>query len=450
MTSGHPAVSRPLWAGRALALVGVVLVAINLRTAVSALSPIFGAIEVDVPLGSLGIGLLGTLPPLCFAVFGLLTPLFQRRLRLESLVIVALVVMVLGDLGRAFSGSYLMLVVSSIVTFGAMGTGNVLLPPLVKKYFPDRIGLVTSLYATAMALFSLFPPLVAVPVTDAAGWRVAVGLWAVFALAAMVPWVTLFVRERRRSEHPEHPTAGRIDASAPQSDGEAGDGQAGDGQAGDGEASAGKARDGAAIGRVWHSGLAWSLAIMFGFTALNAYAFFAWLPELLTDRAGVDAAQAGSLLALYAAVGIPMSLIVPVLAVRLKNIGLLVWFGVVCYIAGDLGLLLVPSVATWLWVALCGLGPLLFPLSLVLVNLRTRTQAGSVALSGFMQGLGYLIGASGPLVVGILHQNSGSWTGPLIFLTATIPVVLVAGLFVARPRMLEDGWHRGTRRTLDR
>ncbi|MCU1482741.1 MAG: transporter permease [Subtercola sp.] len=414
MTSAHTAVARPLWAGRALALVGVVLIAINLRTAVSALSPIFGAIEVDVPLGSLGIGLLGTLPPLCFALFGLLTPLFQRRLRLESLVIVALAAMVLGDLGRAFSGSYAMLVVSSIVTFGAMGTGNVLLPPLVKKYFPDRIGLVTSLYATAMALFSLFPPLVAVPVTDAAGWRAAVGLWAVFALAAMVPWIGLFVQERRRSEHP---TSHQIDRGAGQSDAEA-------------------------IGRVWRSGLAWSLAVMFGFTALNAYAFFAWLPELLTDRAGVDAAQAGSLLALYAAVGIPMSLIVPVLAVRLKNIGLLVWFGVVCYLAGDLGLLLAPSVATWLWVALCGLGPLLFPLSLVLVNLRTRTQAGSVALSGFMQGLGYLIGASGPLVVGILHQNSGSWTAPLIFITATIPVVLVAGLFVARPSMLEDGWHR--------
>jgi CP family cyanate transporter-like MFS transporter len=165
--SDGPVPARRLLAGRALAFVGIVLVAMNLRTAVAALSPIFGQISVDIPLSSLDVGIIGTLPPLCFALFGLLAPVFQRYLRVESLLIVALAAMVSGDVLRALSGSFPSLVLASALTFAGMGVGNVLLPPLVKKYFPDRIGLVTSLYATVMSVFSLLPPLTAVVTADA-------------------------------------------------------------------------------------------------------------------------------------------------------------------------------------------------------------------------------------------------------------------------------------------
>ena len=117
--------------------------------------------------------------------------------------------------------------------------------------------------------------------------------------------------------------------------------------------------------------------------------------------------------------GIPAGLLVPLLAARMKNVAILIYAGVAFFIVGYLGLILVPGTATWLWVAFAGLGPLLFPLCLVLINVRTRTHAGSVALSGFTQGLGYTLGALGPLAVGVLHQLTASWTIPLLFLTAT-------------------------------
>jgi CP family cyanate transporter-like MFS transporter len=110
----------------------------------------------------------------------------------------------------------------------------------------------------------------------------------------------------------------------------------------------------------------------------------------------------------------------------------------VSFAAGYLGLLLAPATATWLWVALIGTGPLLFPLTLVLVNLRTRTHSGSVALSGFVQSVGYLIVAIGPLAVGLLHEAFGGWTGPLLFLLATIVPAAIAGVVAARPRYFED------------
>ena len=399
---------RSLWAGRTLALLGIVLVAANLRTAVAALSPIVSQISTDVPLSPTAIGVLGMLPPVCFAFFGIFTPVYTRRLGLENVLVLALTAMLLGHLTRGLAGSLPVLVIGSVVTFAGLGVGNVLLPPLVKKYFPDRIGLVTSLYVTMLSLSTLFPPLIAVPVADAAGWRVSLGLWVLPVLVALVPWVTMFVRHRVQV------TPGTVVEEA----------------------------EPALVGRIWRSSIAWALAVVFAASSLNAYAMFAWLPQLLIDTAGVTSAQAGTLLSVYAAMGIPCALLIPWLTARMKNVAGLVYLGVAVFLLGDLGLLLAPGTLTWLWVVLAGLGPLLFPLVLVLINLRTRTHAGSVALSGFVQSVGYTLGALGPLSVALLHEITGGWTAPLLFLIGTALAITVAGAVIARPHLLEDDLER--------
>ncbi|MCU1440469.1 MAG: transporter [Rhodoglobus sp.] len=403
----------PRWAGRTLALVGVILAAANLRTAVAALSPIVAEVGRDIPLDSVGIGILGTLPPLCFAVFGLLTPLLRRRLHLEAILVAALAAITLGHLVRGIAPDYLALALGSTLTFAGMGVANVVLPPVVKKYFPDRVGALTSAYATVMAVSSLIPPLIAVPIADSAGWRVSLGLWAVFGVAALVPWVVLWVRERAAKAADDDLVVPQLPAVV--------------------------------VGRVWHSRLAWALALLFGMTSMNVYAAFAWLPQILRDVAGIGPVEAGALLALYAGVGIPLSLVLPVLTVRLRHIGPLVVVAAFAYTAGYGGLLVAPAAATWLWVGLAGVGSLLFPATLVLINLRTRTPGGAVALSGFTQGLGYLIGALGPVLVGVLHQVTGAWIAPLVFLLSTVAATVVTGMIVAKPRMLEDDWHPRTR-----
>jgi CP family cyanate transporter-like MFS transporter len=397
--------ARPLWRGRAIALVGILLIAANLRTAVAALSPIFAEIRAEFDVSSIGVGLLGMLPPVCFALFGLIAPRFTRRLSLEAVVLLALAVMLVGHLVRAAAGSFAVLAIGSAVTFAGMGVGNVLLPPLVKRYFPDRIGLVTSLYATVMSVSTLLPPLVAVPVADAAGWHVSVGMWALVTVLAILPWLRILVSHR-----PAHPDSDvEVETAQP-----------------------------AMAGRVWRSPLAWAMAVLFAVSSLNAYAMFAWLPQILHDVAGVPPLDAGALLSVYAGMGIPAGLLVPLLAARLRNVALLIYVAVAFFVVGYLGLILVPGTATWLWVALAGLGPLLFPLCLVLINLRTRTHAGSVALSGFTQGLGYTLGALGPLAVGVLHQLTASWTLALVVLTATALAAAIAGSIAARPHYLED------------
>ena len=394
---------RPLWAGRTLALLGIVLVAFNLRTAVASLAPILGQLEQEIPVSTTLVGLLGMLPPLCYAAFGIATPVVARRFGLEPSLIVALVALVAGLAGRGLAPSAWWLLAASTLTFAAIGVGNVLLPPLVKRYFPDRIGLLTTIFVTAMSVSTFVPPLVAVPLADAAGWRASLWVWAVVAMTAIVPWIALLVHPRRG-----------VAAELPE------------------EAEPGMLR------HALRSRLAWALAVVFSVSGFNAYALFAWLPSILEQTAGSTPAQAGALLSLYAAMGLPAGIAVPVLAERHGRVRSLIAVGVVSIVVGYAGLIVAPAAASGLWVAFEGIGTLLFPLALVLINLRTRTHAGAVALSGFVQSAGYLMVAVGPLAVALLHEATGGWTAPLWLLLASAVPAAVAGGVVARPRFLED------------
>jgi CP family cyanate transporter-like MFS transporter len=398
---------RALWAGRTTAVLGILLIALNLRTAVAAISPIVALVSKDIPLDSIGLGVLGTLPPIAFAASGLVAPLVARRIGLETTLVLACLAMVVGPLVRAAAPNYLTLLAGSAVTLAGMGFANIMLPPAVKKYFPDRIGQLTAAYATLMSISISVPPLIATPVGAAWGWRVSVGSWALLAACALAPWIVVRVhagrvaaRERAENLVPE-----------PRAD---------------------------LLNKMRHSRTAIAISVAFAVTALNMYSFFAWLPELLKERAGSSAADSGSLLFLFGIVGLPLGLVTPILAARVRNVGYLVGVGVVLFVAGYLGLLVVPTILTWLWVLLTGTGSIIFPLSLALIGLRTRGPDGAVALSGFVQGIGYAAGALGPLLFGILHDATGGWTVPLLFLVATSLVAIVPAFLLRRPTFVED------------
>jgi MFS transporter, CP family, cyanate transporter len=398
--------SRPLWRGRTLALVGIVLLAFSLRSGVASLSPILDHVADDFAVPAWVIGLIGTVPPVCFAVFGILTPQFERRVGLERLVVVALAVAALAMVARAFAVDSLTLLLGTALLFAAVAVGNVLLPPLVKKYFPDRIGLLTALFTTTMAVATFLPPLVAVPTADAAGWRLSLGMWAVFAAAALVPWIALTVHARRSEEDD-------VEVAPP-----------------------------AIFRRMWRLPLAWALAVTFSVSSIVAYTSFAWLPTLLIDTAGVTPATAGALLSVFAAMGLPLSLVVPVLVARFRIVRSLYVVAVVAGFAAVAGLLFAPEVAPWLWVALLGIPPLLFPLVLVLLGLRTRSPEASVALSGFVQSIGYAIAAVFPLSIGLLHDATDAWVLPLCVIAGVVAAAIPAGVVVGRPHTIEDEWER--------
>jgi CP family cyanate transporter-like MFS transporter len=398
---------RPLWMGRTTALLGILLLAVNLRTAVAALSPIIPRIAGDIPLDSVGLGFIGMLPPIAFAVSGLLAPLLAKRIGLESSLVLACVAMVAGPIIRAAADSYLVLVAGSIVALAGMGFGNILLPPAVKKYFPDRIGLVTTLYATLLSVSATIAPIVAEPLASIAGWRISVGVWAVLAFSALFPW--FIVRIQHAGEKRRDADAGIVEQVQP-----------------------------ALLGSIWRSRSAWAITMVFAVSSFGAYSAFAWLPSMLVDIADATPSEAGALLGLFAIMGLPAGLFIPLLAVRMRNISPLIHLGVGFMVVGYLGLLLLPTTATWVWVACAGLGPLVFPLCLVLINLRTHTHQASVALSGFVQSIGYAMGSLGPLLVGLLHDTTADWGAPLIFLAVISLIASGAAFVLAKPTYIED------------
>jgi CP family cyanate transporter-like MFS transporter len=246
-------------------------------------------------------------------------------------------------------------------------------------------------------------------------------MWALVALICLLPWVGLLLKNRRK----------RVLAA---------------------EAAAVVVPSPDLIQHIWRSRTAWVVAIVFSVTSFNAYAMFAWLPEILIRSAGQSPAQAGALLGYYSALGIPFALAAPVLAARMKNIGLLIELGAGFLVAGNLGLMLAPASAPWLWVSVIGCGQIIFPICLVLINLRARTQLGSVTLSGFAQGVSYAIAATGPLLVGLLFDWTASWVGAFVLLLASAVVAAVGGHLLRKPRFIEDdlaAWHQRSAAVLD-
>ncbi|AKC85587.1 CynX/NimT family MFS transporter [Pseudoxanthomonas suwonensis] len=404
-------------AGRALVLAGILLSAFNLRTAVTSLTPLLDVLGAEFGFGPTVAGLLGMVPTAAFAVAGVGTPRLAHRLGLERTAVLSMALAAAGLLWRSLTGGTGGLLVASTVALAGMGIGNVILPPLVKRYFPDRVGPVSSLYITVLQVGTILPALLAVPLADAAGWRISMGVWTLLAAAAILPWLGVLRIERRAGSELArlHDRAVRPGDEAP-------------------ELAAPPPR-----GRVWRTGLGWGLALMFGMTSLVTYAMFTWLPKLLVE-AGASPAFGGTMLALFSALGLVGALAMPTLAARMRNPLPIALFCAVCHLSAFAGLLWAPMAAPLLWVALLGLGPSTFPLALTLVNLRTRTPAASAALSGFAQGVGYGLSCLGPLLFGWLHERSHGWGLPFAFLVLCVGVMLAGAWLACRPGLLEERW----------
>lgn len=411
--------------GWLLALAGITLAAFNLRTAVTSITPLLDVVGREFGFGAAMAGVIGMLPVAAFAAFGAATPALARRLGLERTTLLAMALAAAGLVLRSAAGNVPVLIAASLVSLAGMGVGNVVLPPLVKRWFPHRVGMLSVVYITALQAGTILAALLAVPLADAFGWRMSMASWAVTAVLAMLPWWWLL--RRGLGEATAHAAAvedgavrPRVDTGIPA-----------------GGAIALDATP-AIRSRVWHTALGWGMALMFGMTSLATYAMFTWMPRIFTE-AGASPAFGGAMVALYTGFSLLGGLVIPGLAVRMRN-GFPIALGcALAQFAGFWGLWQAPMAAPWLWATLVGIGGCTFPLGLTLINLRTRTPQGSAALSGFTQGLGYSLACLGPLLFGILKDATGGLAWPFAMLAASVVAMLAGAWQACRPRFLEDG-----------
>ena len=384
-------------AQRVLVVLGIVVLAFNLRPAAVSVGPVLGDIRSGLGMSSGETGVLTSLPVLAFAFFGSLAPRLARLIGLHRLTLAALVCLVAGLAGRAGVSSVPGFLALSLLALAGMASANVLLPSLVKLHFPERVGLMTSIYSTALAIGLTSASVLTVPISDAGnGWRTGLLVWSLTAGIAVLPWLGLIGQDRRPEEV-----------------------------------------RGIGLRDVARTRLGWLLALFFGMQSLQAYSIFGWFAELYQD-AGFSAHTAGLLLGVITGVSIPLSFVIPSLVARTHNQTALMCTVMGCYPVGYLGLVFAPHAGALAWAVLVGIGTTTFPLILTLIGLRARTPGGTSALSGFAQSTGYLISGTGPFGVGLLHDLSGGWTVPLLALLAITVPQLLLGMAVSRPAYVED------------
>ena len=402
LTSARPAAAARGAAPRWSLVAAIVLTALNLRTAVTSVGPLLSEVQDGVGLSSPLAGVLTTLPVVCFALVGWYAPAIASRLGEHRAVTGALALMTAGLLGRALVSSPAPFLALSAVALLGGAVGNVLLPSLVKRHFPDRIGAMTAVYTTSLAVGLTGAAALTVPLADAVGadgWRVGLGAWALLSALAVVPWLW-HLGDRGR---------------------------------------AGGVRQERSGARMLRSRTAWALAVFFGAQSLHAYVSFGWFALFFREQGGFSAAHAGVLLGVVTGLAIPVSAVVPALAARRPSQRPLVLVLAGCYVVAYTGMLAAPAFAGGVvWAALVGVGSGSFPLALTMIALRTRTADATASLSAFSQSVGYVLAGGGPLLVGVLHGRSGSWTGSFVLLFAVLGVLVVAGWQAGQPRFVED------------
>jgi CP family cyanate transporter-like MFS transporter len=405
-TAPQPAPSTPADHRRGLLLIGlaIVLTGLNLRTAVTSVGPVLQEIRDGLGISSGLAGLVTTMPVLCFAAIGFAGPGLSARFRDSHVLSGALVTMAAGLVVRAVAPAFWVFLLGTVLAMVGGALGNVLLPSLVKRYFPGRTGLMVGAYSTAMSIGATVAAVSTAPIAatiGAGGWRWALGVWAIFALIAAGPW--LLVRANPAASRGTH-TAVRL-------------------------------RD------LRHSRMALALMVFFGIQGLEAYIVIGWSAQYLRD-AGLSAATAGLLLGLNQVIGIPLSALVPAITVRPRAQRPLLLGFMACYVIGWVGLWAAPRTVPWLWMIVLAMAMASFPMILTLIGLRARTPETTAALSTYVQGWGYLISAVGPLLVGVLLGVTGSYAGMFVLVLAGVVVLTITGWFMTRERFADDEVNR--------
>jgi MFS transporter, CP family, cyanate transporter len=376
---------------------GIVLAGLNLRIPVASVPPVIDEVAADLDLSSTAAGLLTSAPILCFGVLAPLAPALARRLGAERVLLVALLPILTGVVLRA-TPSAAALFAGTLLAGAGVAIANVIVPSLVKGRFEHRAGIVTGVYVATLGTGAALAAGLTVPIERAlnAGWQAGLAVWAIPAAVATVVVAIALLGQRG----PLTARGGPADARA-----------------------------------LLGNALAWQVTLFMGLQALVFYVGLAWLPSILRDS-GYGAGEAGAQLAVYLLGAIPASLLVPVLATRMRDQRLLATLVTALESAAVAGLLVAPG-AAWVWVSLFAVGQGgAFSLALTLFVLRAPDPRRAGELSGMAQTFGYSLAAIGPLAVGALHDAAGDWDLPLAALLAVSAPLFAAGLGAGRARVI--------------
>ncbi|WP_163970604.1 CynX/NimT family MFS transporter [Oceanobacillus halotolerans] len=390
---------------RFLLIVGIIVVAFNLRPAITSVGPLIGVIRDDIGLSNWSAGILTSLPLVAFAIMSPVAPRLGNRLTNERALLLGLILLFIGITVRSISMVFLLFVGTLFIGLG-IAICNVLLPGVVKEKFPTKVGLMTSVYSTSMGIFAATASGVSVPLASGLnlGWQSALIVWATPTVIGIIIWIYLSRKDKQDQDEIEMQYVSTSD------------------------------------NRMWKSPLAWQVAAFMGLQSFLFYVTISWLPEILHDY-GVSMETAGWMLSFTQFVGLPASFLVPVIAGRFKSQrGIVLLMGAFA-VTGYGGLLLgnsyVVMVISTILIGFTLSGS--FALALAFLGMRARTSRQAAELSGMAQACGYVLAAVGPMFIGFLYDVTHVWTVPLITLIVVSLLVVSFGMGAGRNKyVLED------------
>lgn len=381
-----------------LLLIGIILIAAILRAPFTSVGPLIEMISVDLGLNHTLVGLLTTFPLLAFAFISPLAPKLSDKWGMEKAIFVGIIIVIAGILFR-FIPSIFTLFTGTIIIGIGIAIGNVLLPGLIKRDFPLHIGIMTGIYSVSMNVFAALASGISIPLADsvATGWRGSLLTWSLLSFIALIVWIPQ-LRSKRVSTIVT--VSGRTS--------------------------------------IWKSKLAWQVTAAMGLQSFIFYSVVTWLPEVLSSL-GMSSSTAGWMLSLLQLSSVPITFVVPILSAKYKDQRSLVFVTFVCFFLGFLLVLIGSTILLPVGVILIGVGTgAAFGLSTMFFILRTRNSQQAAQLSGMAQSIGYLLAATGPLFVGLVHDLSGSWSLAIGLLLFSSILFFLTGLGAAKNVYISD------------
>lgn len=408
--AGSPTAPDAVWRAGAFAVAAIITFGVSLRLMFGSASSLIDEIRDGYHLDAVEVALLTTGPVVCLGLGASVAPRLARRFSVLSVATVAMAVLAVGTALRAVPGWPILLVGTLLGGLG-IAVANVLGPVLIRLLFPRRIGAMTGLLTALICVSAGIASGITPPLTRAVGdsWRTGLGAWAIPAVLAAAAMAVLTVGRARglRREARAMTEVAVVPTPAPT----------------------------VGLG----ARMRWAITGFMGIQSLLAYATVAWVPTIYRDR-GVSADKAGLIFAVLSVSSIVTALGVPVLATRMRSQRVLAVAVVVLATAGILGVLTTGTWGAWPSAVLIGLGQGgALSLALVLMNLRTASAAEATTLSAFAQTVGYLLAATGPIAMGVLHSLTDGWSVPLIALAATMVPLAVCGVVAGHPGAHDRG-----------
>lgn len=383
-----------------LLITAIIFICFSLRAPITSIGPLAGLISDDLGVSNGFVGFMTTLPLIAFAICSPLVPKVSDRLGIGNTMLVGLIVIVLGGVLRAYTGIAGLLAGTALIGVG-ISAGNVLIPSIVKLNFPQKLGIVTSIYMTSMILMASIGAGASYPMAESGlGWRASTAVWVGFAILGIIAWIPQL----------------RMN--------------------GTGKAPRSRTGEGAQVTlkkNIWKSPLAWYITIYNGLQSLNFYSMAAWVPSILHSY-GIAPMTAGYMALWFQLVGIGASFLVPILASRAKSQLKIVIISCSAYFAGIVLLILfhsTPMILISLFLLSNGLSAS-FSWVMSMYSMKTADAEESIKLSGMSQSIGYLLAAVGPTLCGALFDYAQTWSTVLDIFIVTSVIMFLFGILAAK------------------